>query len=136
MQCTSRMFCLVLTKVTCFPTPLQRKINAFLCVQAGCTRQKTSSAIWIKEQSSWKSSDLSENKKYDLFSDELSDVPCDTSSNGTYKQGWSKKEYCSKDPFLEIQIFDKLMNPKRFEQIWWCLHFNNELQPQSKCSPY
>ncbi|PNF28985.1 hypothetical protein B7P43_G15106 [Cryptotermes secundus] len=41
-------------------------------------------------------------------------------------------EYWSTDPFLEIPIFGKLMSRKRFEQIWWCLHFNdNELQPQS-----
>ncbi|PNF16120.1 hypothetical protein B7P43_G03265 [Cryptotermes secundus] len=42
------------------------------------------------------------------------------------------KEYWSSDPFLEIPIFGKLMSRKRFEQILWCLHFNdNELQPQS-----
>ncbi|PNF31638.1 hypothetical protein B7P43_G17183, partial [Cryptotermes secundus] len=42
------------------------------------------------------------------------------------------KEYWSTDTFLEIPIFGKLMSHKRFEQIWWCLHFNdNELQPQS-----
>ncbi|PNF20244.1 hypothetical protein B7P43_G16151, partial [Cryptotermes secundus] len=42
------------------------------------------------------------------------------------------KEYWSTGPFLEIPIFGKLMSCKRFEQIWWCLHFSiNELQPQS-----
>ncbi|PNF40775.1 hypothetical protein B7P43_G17113 [Cryptotermes secundus] len=41
------------------------------------------------------------------------------------------KDYWSSDPFLEIAIFGKLMSRKRFEQIWWCLHFNNnEVQPQ------
>ncbi|PNF32271.1 hypothetical protein B7P43_G17593 [Cryptotermes secundus] len=42
------------------------------------------------------------------------------------------KEYWSTDPFLGIPIFGKLMSHKISEQIWWCLHFNdNELQPQS-----
>ena len=29
------------------------------------------------------------------------------------------------DPFLDTPIFRKLMSHNRFEQIWWCLHFNN-----------
>jgi hypothetical protein len=38
----------------------------------------------------------------------------------------------SVDPYLESPIFGKLMSRKRFEQIWWCLHFNNnELHTQS-----
>jgi hypothetical protein len=42
------------------------------------------------------------------------------------------KEYWATDPFLEILIFGKLMTHTRFEQSWWCLHFNNnELQAQS-----
>jgi hypothetical protein len=42
------------------------------------------------------------------------------------------KDYWSTDPFLETPIFGKLMSRKIFEQIWWCLHFNdNELQQQS-----
>jgi hypothetical protein len=35
------------------------------------------------------------------------------------------KDYWSTDPFLEILIFGKLMTRTRFEQIWWCLHLNN-----------
>ena len=36
------------------------------------------------------------------------------------------------DPFLDTPIFRKLMSRNRFEQIWWCLHFNNnELLQQS-----
>jgi hypothetical protein len=35
------------------------------------------------------------------------------------------KDYWSIDPYLENPIFGKLMSHKRFEQIWWCLHFNN-----------
>jgi hypothetical protein len=44
----------------------------------------------------------------------------------------SLKDYWSTNPYFETPIFHKLMSHKRFEQIWWCLHFNdNELQPQS-----
>ena len=36
------------------------------------------------------------------------------------------------DPFLDTPIFRKLTSRNRFEQIWWCLHFNNnELLQQS-----
>jgi len=42
------------------------------------------------------------------------------------------KDYWSTDPFLGTPIFRKLMSRNRFEQIWWCLHFNNnELLQQS-----
>jgi hypothetical protein len=42
------------------------------------------------------------------------------------------KDYWSTDPFLETPVFGKLMSHKKFEQIWWYLHFNNnELQPPS-----
>jgi hypothetical protein len=42
------------------------------------------------------------------------------------------KDYWSIDPYMESPIFGKLMSRRRFEQIWWCLHFNyNELQTQS-----
>ena len=42
------------------------------------------------------------------------------------------KDYWSMDPFLHTPIFRKLMSRSRFEQIWWCLHFNNnELLQQS-----
>jgi hypothetical protein len=42
------------------------------------------------------------------------------------------KDYWSTDPLLEILIFGKLMTHMRSEQIWWCLHFNNNaLQAQS-----
>jgi hypothetical protein len=42
------------------------------------------------------------------------------------------QDYWSTDHFLEISKFRKLMTRMRFEQIWWCLHFNNnELQAQS-----
>jgi hypothetical protein len=44
----------------------------------------------------------------------------------------SLKDYWSTDPYFETKIFRKLMSCKRFEQIWSCLHFNdNEQQPQS-----
>jgi len=40
--------------------------------------------------------------------------------------------YWFTDPFLDNPIFRKLMGRNRFEQIWWCLHFNkNELLQQS-----
>ena len=50
-------------------------------------------------------------------------------------------DYWSTDPFLVTPIFRKLMSRNRFEQIWWCLHFNNnELLQQStgfsKFNPY
>ena len=42
------------------------------------------------------------------------------------------KDYWSTDQFVDTPIFRKLMSHKRFEQIWWCLHFNNnELLQQS-----
>jgi hypothetical protein len=42
------------------------------------------------------------------------------------------KDYWSTEPFFETPIFRKLTSHKRFEQILWCLHFNdNELQQQS-----
>jgi len=42
------------------------------------------------------------------------------------------KDYWCTDPFLDTSIFRKLMSRNRFEQIWGCLHFNNnELLQQS-----
>ena len=42
------------------------------------------------------------------------------------------KDYWSMDPFLDTTLFRKLISRNRFEQIWWCLHFNNnELLQQS-----
>jgi len=42
------------------------------------------------------------------------------------------KYYWSMDPFLDTPVFKKLVSRNRFEQIWWCLHFNNnELLQQS-----
>jgi hypothetical protein len=39
------------------------------------------------------------------------------------------KDYWSTDTVFETPIFGKLMSCKRFEKIWWCLHFNdNKLQ--------
>jgi hypothetical protein len=44
----------------------------------------------------------------------------------------TQKDYWSTNPYLENSIFGKLMSSKQFEQIWWCLHFNNnEQQSQS-----
>ena len=41
-------------------------------------------------------------------------------------------DYWSMDTFLDTPIFRKLLSHNRFEQIWWCLHFNNsELLQQS-----
>jgi hypothetical protein len=42
------------------------------------------------------------------------------------------KDYWSTDPFLDTHFFRNIMSRNRFEQIWWCLHFNNNaLQEQS-----
>jgi len=35
------------------------------------------------------------------------------------------KDHWSTDQFLDIIIFRKLVSRNIFEQIWWCLHFNN-----------
>ena len=34
-------------------------------------------------------------------------------------------DYWFTDPILDTPIFRKLMSHNRFEQIWWCVHFNN-----------